>query len=233
MDNLMELKWLVQLLRKKFWLIIVSSVLCGGAGFAAAKFLINSEYTATTQILIRKQGPVGENQNGTAIDQQTASQLVSTYKDLVTNQVVLQDVSDTLKKSQAKWAKSLSVNQLKRAITVDGEESSRVLTINVAADKAAQAQMVAKRLGSVYKADTKKMMGMDNVAVIVDDVHSVRTSPSQQLFMIAGLVAGCLISMGLILARELMDQTIKTDNYLIDHWRLKNLGHIGLIEHRH
>ena len=64
--------------------------------FGVAEFLITPQYTSTTQILVNRK--TDSSQAATAYTEQQADvQMISTYKDLITNQVVLKQASKDLR----------------------------------------------------------------------------------------------------------------------------------------
>ena len=83
------------ILRKHFKMLIVWTLLAGVLGFVVAQFVVVPKYTATTEILVNQKHT--NDNNGQAYNNQQADiQMINTYKDLITNQVVLNKVSHQL-----------------------------------------------------------------------------------------------------------------------------------------
>lgn len=264
MDNVIEIRKIIQLLFRHIVLIIASMLICAAAGFGIARFLVTPQYSASMQILINQQKKDGADSDTTYAAQQTDAQLVSTYEDLITNQLILREVSRNLahpikvvKKAQASeytqvegqrqlvkaaspaitkvtgTSYNISPEKLKQSITVNHEENSQMFTIDVVTNGDNKSVRAASELGKVFKKDVKKIMNVDNVTIVANPINSVQTSPNTQMFIIAGAVTGILLSVGYLFTRELLDTTVKDDQYLVESLKLTNLGHIDRIEGSH
>ncbi|CUS26963.1 chain length determinant protein [Paucilactobacillus oligofermentans DSM 15707 = LMG 22743] len=96
MDNMLDIRRLFSIFRKHLTLIILSMVGCAVVAFGVAEFVVTPQYTSTTQILVNQK--TSESNAATAYATQQADvQMISTYKDIITNQVVLTAVKNDLK----------------------------------------------------------------------------------------------------------------------------------------
>lgn len=96
MDNMLDIRRLFSIFRKHLTLIILSMVGCAVVAFGVAEFVVTPMYTSTTQILVNQK--TSESNAATAYATQQADvQMISTYKDIITNQVVLTAVKNDLK----------------------------------------------------------------------------------------------------------------------------------------
>ena len=86
--NTIDLSRLMALLCKHFKMLIVWTLLAGVLGFAVAQFVVVPKYTDTTEILVNQKHT--NDNNGQAYNNQQADiQMINTYKDIITNQVIL------------------------------------------------------------------------------------------------------------------------------------------------
>lgn len=93
-DNTIDLTQLLQLCRRHIWALILWSVGLALVGWGIANFVI-SKYTSSAQILVNQKN--GRNDpNAAYAAQQANMQLVTTYKDIITSHVILQDASNRL-----------------------------------------------------------------------------------------------------------------------------------------
>ncbi len=84
------------LCRKHIKMLIVWTLLAGILGFVVAEFVVVPKYTATTEILVNQKH--SNDNNGQAYTNQQADiQMINTYKDIITNQVILSKASKQLK----------------------------------------------------------------------------------------------------------------------------------------
>lgn len=94
-DNTIDLTQLLQLCRRHIWALILWSVGLALVGWGIANFVISPKYSSSAQILVNQKN--GRNDpNAAYAAQQANMQLVTTYKDIITSHVILQDASDRL-----------------------------------------------------------------------------------------------------------------------------------------
>ena len=94
-DNTIDLTQLLRLCRRHIWALILWSVGLALVGWGIANFVISPKYSSSAQILVNQKN--GRNDpNAAYAAQQANMQLVTTYKDIITSHVILQDASDRL-----------------------------------------------------------------------------------------------------------------------------------------
>ena len=92
--NTIDLRRLWALCRQHVKLFIFWTIGLGVVAYLLAAFVIPAKYTATTQILVNQKD---NNQNGQAYaNQQADVNMINTYKDIITNQVILNAASSEL-----------------------------------------------------------------------------------------------------------------------------------------
>lgn len=95
-NNTIDLHRLIMLCRKHIKMLIIWTLLAGILGFVVAQFVVVPKYTATTEILVNQKHT--NDNNGQAYNNQQADiQIINTYKDIITNQVILSKASKQLK----------------------------------------------------------------------------------------------------------------------------------------
>lgn len=96
LNNTIDLHRLMVLCRKHIKMLIIWTLLAGILGFVVAQFVVVPKYTATTEILVNQRHT--NDNNGQAYNNQQADiQMINTYKDIITNQVILSKASKQLK----------------------------------------------------------------------------------------------------------------------------------------
>lgn len=93
MESTLDLQKMFSILRKHLVFIIVATIGFGIIAFGVAEIAMTPKYTSTTQLLVNQKD---NNPALAAQNQQADVQMVSTYKDIVTNQVILQQVQKRL-----------------------------------------------------------------------------------------------------------------------------------------
>ncbi|GAX00635.1 YveK family protein [Secundilactobacillus silagei] len=93
MESTLDLRQMVGVLRKHIWFIIISTLVFAVAAFGVATIGMTPKYSSTTQILVNRKTT---NQGFEAQNQQADVQMVSTYKDIITNPVILKQAQHKL-----------------------------------------------------------------------------------------------------------------------------------------
>lgn len=93
--NTIDLMQLIRICRKHIWALILWSVGLALVGWGVASFIISPKYTSSAQVLVNQKGSRND-PNAAYAAQQANMQLVTTYKDIVTSHVILQEASDRL-----------------------------------------------------------------------------------------------------------------------------------------
>lgn len=263
-NNTIDLHWLMILCRKHIKMLIIWTLLAGVLGYVVAQFVVVPKYTATTEILVNQKH--ASNDNGQAYNNQQADiQMINTYKDIITNQVILSKAGKQLKnpvkvikpaqkavyrtnadgtRKLIKEAQpavverggksyNLSTTELKKAISVQTQQSSQVFSLQVKTDDPQESAVVANTVANVFKQQIKKIMSVNNVTIISRASTPDEPSPSfpnKKLFVLAGAVLGLILSFLYILIGDLMDTSVHDDDYLTNELGLTNLGHVNHIE---
>ena len=95
-NNTIDLHRLIMLCRKHIKMLIIWTLLAGILGFVVAQFVVVPKYTATTEILVN-QKHTNDNNGQAYNNQHDENQIINTYKDIITNQVILSKASKQLK----------------------------------------------------------------------------------------------------------------------------------------
>lgn len=231
LNNTIDMSRLMAILRKHFKMLIVWTLLAGVLGFVVAQFVVVPKYTATTEILVNQKHT--NDNNGQAYNNQQADiQMINTYKDLITNQVVLNKVSRQLNSAitarEYGRSYSISVDKLQKMISIKTQQNSQVFSVAIKSDDPNLSAATANTIAKVFKTQIKKIMSVNNVTIVSRATAPDNPSfPNVKLFTLAGAVLGLLLSAIYLIIKDLMDTTIKDDDFMTKELGLTNLGHIN------
>ena len=232
-----DLSRLIGIFRKHIKLLVLWTLIAGVLGFVMAEFVVVPKYTATTEILVNQKH--SSDNNGQAYNNQQADiQMINTYKDIITNQVILSKVSHELNSTKTAReygrAYSMPVAKLKDAIKISTQQNSQVFSVAVKTDDPNLSAAAANTIARVFKKQIKKIMSVNNVTIVsraaVPDGPSF---PNVKLFTLAGAILGLLCSAIYLIIKELMDTTVKEDEFMTSELGLTNLGHIDHFHMEH
>ena len=257
-DNTIDLTQLLQLCRRHIWALILWSVGLALVGWGIANFVISPKYSSSAQILVNQKN--GRNDpNAAYAAQQANMQLVTTYKDIITSHVILQDASDRLanpvrvvkKAKPAKYrttddgrkvlvrkaqpvvierdgkAYSVSASQLAKNISVATQQQSQVFSVSAKADTPEKAKAEANAVARSFRDQIPNIMNINNVTIVAPATNGVQSFPNVKLFTLAGFVVGLVLSLAVVIIREMNDTTVRDDEFLTRELGLTNLGQIA------
>lgn len=229
LHNNIDLHRLMVLCRKHLKLLIFWTIFAGVIGFVAAQFVATPKYTATTEILVNQKN--ADNDNGQAYNNQQADiQMINTYKDIITNQVILNRVSKQLDMAQTGKNYHMTTDQLKKAISVETQQNSQVFSLAVKTNDPAKSALIANTVANVFKSRIKKIMSVNNVTIVSRaSVPDTPSFPNKKLFTLAGALIGLVLSFAYILIGDLTDTSVHNDEFMTDELGLTNLGQVSHI----
>ncbi|MFC2403429.1 MAG: YveK family protein [Limosilactobacillus fermentum] len=228
--NAIDLQHLWKLFVQHVRMILIWTVGLGVIAWGLAAFVIPAKYTATTQILVNQRN--SNDNNGQAYTNQQADiQMINTYKDIITNQVILKSASKQLANpSGSQRAYALSVAKLKDSLSVSTQTNSQVFSLSAEAGNPTEAKVIANTVAKVFKKQIRSMMNVNNVTIVSEATAPTSQSfPNKKLFALAGLVLGFLISYVYVLVRDLTDTTVRDNDFMTNELGLTNLGQVGEI----
>ncbi|GEB41009.1 exopolysaccharide biosynthesis protein [Leuconostoc lactis] len=133
-------------------------------------------------------------------------------------------------KPSAQKPYNLSVDKLKKMVTISNQQNSQVFAINVKAKNAKEAAVVANTVADAFKSKIGDFMKINNVSIIDSaKASNVPVAPNKKLFTLAGLVLLGGLTFLVVLAKELSDTTVKNPDEVSQLFGLTNLGAVGHI----
>lgn len=193
-DGSITLWQLLRIMKRHFFLILIMTVLIAGGGFAIAKYALEPQYTSTAQILVNQKDATA---NGQAFNnQQAAVQMISTYKELITNHQILSSAQKQLAQPEDtdQPAYQLSYKKLKKMVSVQTIQNAQVFELRVKAPNAQEAATIANTVTDTFQNKIKKIMGFNNTKVTSRAIVPTKPSfPNVLLFTLGGALLGLFL----------------------------------------
>ena len=176
--NQIDFHRLAILCRQHVKTFILWTIIMGILGFMVAEFAITPQYTASTQILVNQKH---DNSNGQAYNNQQADiQVIITYMDIITNQVIL-----------SKAGKQLSnpvkvITPAKKAVYETNANGKRVL---IRSAKPAVVEQTNAKSYNISTAELKKAISVQTQQNSQVFTLSVKTNNAEKSAAVANTVA--------------------------------------------
>lgn len=218
MKEEVSLKELYQILKKHFFTIVIAIVLGIIVSVLMMIFLITPKYNSEAQLLVNQQGEVTQTTIQTN-EIQANIQLINTYSDIITGHSILTQVNNNL-------GSNYPINTLSNAINVGQSTNSQAFNLTVTMETPEEAQLVLNEVINVFEATVREVYDVASILVLSPATYNPnRVSPKLIIFILIGAVIGLAISLLIVLILELMDTTVKEDEFLVQ-LGLINLGHV-------
>ncbi|ADQ61868.1 Wzz/FepE/Etk N-terminal domain-containing protein [Lactobacillus delbrueckii subsp. lactis] len=259
-----DLRRLFILIRKHIISILIWMIGLGLIAYGVSEYVLVPKYTASTQLLVNRKST---DANQAYANQQADINAVTTYKDIITSNVILKGASKYLanpvtlvkKATPAKKAVyrtnddgtrtlvkkavkakpavykresksySVSASELASAVSVTTTTSSQVLTLSATAETPAKAQAIANAVAKEFKEQIPKIMDVNNVTIVAEAPKGTKSFPKVSLITAIGVLAGLVISLLIIIIKDLSDTTVREDSFMTNELGLTNLGEIASI----
>ncbi|UQB01320.1 YveK family protein [Pediococcus pentosaceus] len=218
---------ILAILRKHIGLIFASTFIVTLLAAFITFFVMTPKYSATTQILVNRK--LSEDMAGAQYQQAQADvQMISTYKDIITSPTVLKTVNTKLQ-GQPGYGKG-NVDSLKGSLSVSSQQNSQVFSITAKSTNPETAAKMANETATTFKSKVVKIMSINNVSIVSKATPDDQpVSPRTKLNIVAGLVIGLILGIGLAFLREFSDRTVTSEEFLTEELGLKGLGIISEI----
>lgn len=259
-----DLRRLFILIRKHIISILIWMIGLGLIAYGVSEYVLVPKYTASTQLLVNRKST---DANQAYANQQADVNAVTTYKDIITSNVILKGASKYLanpvtlvkKATPAKKAVyrteddgtrtlvkkavkakpavykresksySVSASELASAVSVTTTTSSQVFTLSATAETPAKAQAIANAVAKEFKKQIFKIMDVNNVTIVAEAPKGTKSFPKVKMITAIGVLAGLLISLLIIIIKDLSDTTVREDSFMTNELGLTNLGEVSSI----
>lgn len=205
---------------KRIWIILIAMVLGGAALFSYATFFVTPLYEASVLMYVNNsQLSVGATAiKLTSSDISAARGLVETYQVILKARMTLEDVIRI-------GELDCSYESLKSMIRTETVNETEVFSITVTCDDPHEAEHIANTIARVLPDKISNVVEGSSVRVVdYAVVPSEKVSPSISKYALIGMLLGMLVSCGIIAVIEIMDDTVRTEDYL-----LQNFGEVPLL----
>ena len=205
---------------RRIWIILIAMILGGAALFSYATFFVTPLYEASVLMYVNNsQLSVGATAiKLTSSDISAARGLVETYQVILKARMTLEDVIRI-------GELDCTYEKLKGMIQTESVNETEVFSITVTCDDPHEAEHIANTIARVLPDKISNVVEGSSVRVVdYAVVPSEKVSPSISKYTIIGMLLGMLVSCGVIAVIEIMDDTVRTEDYL-----LQNFGDIPLL----
>lgn len=206
--------WLI--LKNKFKLIIIFSLVIGILSGISTMVLYKPEYKATASIFINKESIEEGGQD--LQDVNFYQKLVKDYSKIANSKKVLNDVTEKL---------DIDFNEKAIAgmLSVTSEENSQFINLTVTNSSEELTYKIANQVAESTKLIGQEIRGEDLVQIVDDaKLSTTKNSPKLKQNLLIGFILGLMISIFYVFLREFLENSIKSEKIITEELGLNVLG---------
>ncbi|MED5015702.1 Wzz/FepE/Etk N-terminal domain-containing protein [Paenibacillus chibensis] len=219
----MELKLMIQMLKKRLWLIIAFVVVCTAGAGLYSKYMMTPVYQAESTLIVNKmsmeQGP-----RGLDVNEITSNiMLINSYKVIITSASIMDKVAVQHPEF------GVTSQELADHLEVVTVQNSQVITLKMKDPSYARAMGIVNAVAKVFKEQIPQIMKVDNISILDNakpETDPAPVSPRLKVNMAVAFAASFLIVVGIVLLLEYLDDTVKNEYDVERYLELTTLGSI-------
>lgn len=226
MEEKVKLDQLFKILKKRLGILLIFSFLGVSVAGVMTFFVIKPVYSSQAQLVVTL--PKTETNNGNDVN--TNLQMINTYKDFITSDLVLKQLIDEL---ESNYHLHMKAKKLKKIIEVKQNQNSQMFSIIAEMETPQKAEQIANTIAKLFKNNAKDVLNIDRITILsAGEVDNVPVSPSHKLNLAIGLAAGIIIGVTAVFGIELFDRTIKDSDFVVDDLGFTILGTISELSNK-
>lgn len=220
-EETIDLREIFFLLKRHIVVILLTTVLFALAGLAGTMLFITPQYQANATMIVNTRQDVNANVTSDQIN--SAQKLVATYSIIIKSDTVLDQVIRNL-------GLTLSYDELAEKVEVSAVDSTQVMRISVTDPNPESARRMCEEITRVAPDTIMETVEAGSVKVISEARAGVDpVSPNKKMnTAIAGLL-GMVLVVGILVLRQLLNNTLQTDEDIQRQLGLTVLGVIPLV----
>lgn len=218
-----DLQEILNLLLKKIGWIILCAAICGIAGFVVNWYVYKPVYQADSMLIVNTR----EEQNVLITNDQinSALKLVSTYEVILKSDTVLEQVRNALIAREMISSNGLSVNSIKGKITVSPVNNTQVMRVSAQDENPDLAMAMVDELLTVAPSIIIRTVKAGSVEIVsFPKLQSKPVSPKKMRNLALCIGGGAVAAAAFFIIRDLLDNTVKTDEDIRKKLGLAVLG---------
>ena len=192
------------------WIIVASILVCGALVFAVTFFLVTPQYTSTAMMYVNNSSFSVGSTSVSLTDLNASKSLVDTYLVILRTRYTLNEVIQ-------RAGVDLTYEDLYEKITADSVDNTEVFSISVTDPDPQLATRIANTITEVLPERVSDIIdGSSARTVDFAVVPAKKSSPNVTRNTAIGMLVGLVLSCGAICVLELMDDQIRSDEFLTE-----------------
>ncbi len=236
-----SVKDIIDIVLRKLWFIIIVTVVMGAAAFSYSYFVMPLQYESHTSMYVKNNtASISDKDSVNLNDLNASKSLVSTYIAVLKDDAVMEEIGkslvgkygfDRISEMFAMEGEGVKPSSLRQVITMQAVDATEVLRITAITTDAEISSAICNDLSDIAPEFLIRVVGAGSVEAIgTAKINRVPVAPDVKKYALMGLVAGFIISVGIVFVLDFFDNTIKDSEELTKKYDKALIGEIQCIE---
>jgi len=215
-----DLLHIAKLLWKKAWIIAISIILAGAALFSYSVFFITPQYKATAKMYVNNSSiSLGSTSVSISSGQLTAARsLLDTY-------IVILKTRTTFERVIEKSGINRTYGELMNMVSAEAVNETDVFSITATSDDPAEAELIVDTIVEILPERISDIVDGSSVRIVDHAIlPTARSSPNYTRNAVLGMILGFLFSAAIIIIVDLMDSSVRDEEYLTQRYDIPLLA---------
>ncbi len=220
----LDLKVVFNVIRKHIVVIILVTVVFAVCFYLYSRFFIPKKYEANAVLIVNNMSDKSATVNSAELN--AARSLADVYSIIIKSDTVLNEVISNLNLSA-------TAETLKNSISVSTVDSTQVINISMRSTRPEYANMIVEEIVNVAPPIIREKVEAGSVKVISEariSNNGLPVSPNSARNAILGGVIGLVLVLVFVLARELANNTFKSEEDIVNNLHIPLLGIIPEVD---
>lgn len=213
---------LLQALKKKLFLILLTGAIFGAAVYVATQMFVTPLYRTSFTVYVNNRVQSDDEMMTLSSADITASRnLASTYKDIITSRSVIIPAAERCGMSMLKY------EELEELVSAENSTTSEIITVYVKGTSPLNAMYLAQAIS--YDAEERISTIVEGTSMkVIDEPYEPEEiySPHYVRNAAIGFILGALLVCAIVIIKELLDDRVKDEQSLEERFGIPVLGTI-------
>lgn len=216
MEETIDLREYVAIIKKKAWIIAAITAVTTFVSAFLSFFVLSPVYEAKTTLIVNTDQKNDDTITGDEFS--VTQRLAVTYGEIIKSRTVLEPVIEKL-------GLDISYDDLSKMVTVSPVKDTQIINISVQDTNPLKAKDIANSIPEVFTKEVKRITKANSVEVIDKAVEPLSPiKPNKLMNVLIAFVLGIMIGLFVVFLIEYMDNKMKTPQDVEKHLDLPILG---------
>ena len=217
MEETIDLREYFGIIKKRFWIIALITVIAAVVSGIISFFMLKPVYEAKSTLIVNTEKNE-ETQMITGDQFNVTQKLAVTYGEIIKSRAVLEDVIKNLKLDN-------EYEDLVKNVTVSPVKDTQIISISVQDTNKQKARDIANEIPKVFTKEAKRITKANDIQVIDKAIlPQSPIKPNKMMNITIAAALGAMIGLFVVFLIEYLDNKLKTPQDIEKHLGLSVLG---------